>query len=405
MKSSHACLNLLYLSPYMDEKIAAIRNNERYIVPSANNKVLGLAGALAKRGHKVRLVSPGWVRGKSGRFFSKVSETTRSGLEVVYAAALDLPGLNILVAIGEMCKTVRRLHAQNPIDVIIFYNYRPELAVPALYAKRILGIPIVLEYEDGYFAEREINPLMRYFINLVERLTAPWLDGAFLVTSLLRRRVLTDNYFVCRGFLNKDLLDLSKGDDKIDRPVLMYSGRFDAERGVHVFLEALERLDIDVRVVITGYGPDRDMVHARCEQLRRQRCLNIEIHDYVEIQQLYRMLKAADVLVNPQLQSSFFSRASFPSKIFEYISAGALIVSSNVSDINEFADNRIVVYSEDTPDTLAKALTKVLTEPERYRSYVENMTEYALRNWSDEAMSEQIDRVVRRAVAGQRVTS
>ena len=151
---------VLYLCNYMTENIQKLRNNKASFSQAANNKITGITKALLYNDCEVLILSSGLVNNKTGRFYQEVSEKTDFA-QVIYAGMRDIPVLGSFSAAVHMYRLICRLHAEKMIDNIIFYNYKPEVALPAFWAKKRLGIPITVEYEDGYSSIADIKGLKK----------------------------------------------------------------------------------------------------------------------------------------------------------------------------------------------------------------------------------------------------
>jgi hypothetical protein len=66
--------------------------------------------------------------------------------------------------------------------------------------------------------------------------------------------------------------------------------------------------------------------------------------------------------LNCQRTSDPISGVTFPSKVFTYISAGLLVVSSRASEVDTICGKACLYYDEETPQALAAAMTAVFTD-------------------------------------------
>lgn len=335
---------ILYLCNYMNENIQKLRNNENFFSQAANNKIRGITKALSSNGCKVIIVSNGLVNNKTGRFYPEVSDQVES-TELVYCGIRDLPIIGSLSSAIHMYRFIRKIHTKKKIDNIIFYNYKPEVALPALWAKKKLGIPITVEYEDGYSNVEGIKGFKRLILTKTEQLVSKKINSAIIVSAQLYS-VVSVPAVVIRGIVDeefyKECCRYKKKKNK--KFTILYAGDLGKTRGVEVLYDALNFFQRDCEVIITGKGEFRSSDP------------RINFKGFVDYKEVRQLMKQADVLLQCQKIKDAFSKSSFPSKLFEYIATGNTIISSAMPDVKEFAGDSIIYYDNDDGKALAGAL-------------------------------------------------
>ena len=73
------------------------------------------------------------------------------------------------------------------------------------------------------------------------------------------------------------------------------------------------------------------------------------------------LVAVCDVGLNCQRASDPISSVTFPSKVFTYLSAGLLVVSSKASAVPEICGDACYYYAEESATALASALTELIT--------------------------------------------
>lgn len=341
--------NILYLTNYMDDKIINARKNSSCFSQAGNNKVVGIVKSISSLNNKITVISSGLVNNKSFKKYSKLySEILKQ--KVIYSEIIDIPFINTLSSIYYNYKNIKALNKQEHIDNIIFYNYKPELAFSAYLAKKKLGIPITIEYEDGYSNVKEISKLKRIIFSFTEKIVSKKIDSAILVNSKIQKEIDVP-FVVVRGVVNENLFkkckDLKKNKNK--RFKILYSGGLDKVRGIDILIKALKYLDFDYLLTITGKG-----------ELNIQND-NVDFKGFISHEEMTNLMIESDLLVQCQLVSDEFSNYSFPSKLFEYIATLNYIISSNIPDVVEFAKGYegISFYDNDDSKKLAEEIKKV----------------------------------------------
>lgn len=143
-----------------------------------------------------------------------------------------------------------------------------------------------------------------------------------------------------------------------DRPVLLYVGRLDAEKHLHVLVEAIAKLlqKVDAHLVIVGHGNERE----RLENLTR----GLDIENSVTFtgkitnEELPMIHKVGTVFCMPspaELQSI---------ATLEAMATGLPVVAVNAGALSELCqDGRNgYLYKLDDDAMMAKALEKILTD-------------------------------------------
>jgi len=355
--------NIVYLNNFLSMSSVKARNNERVYSQAANNKITGVLKSLQAAGHHVTVVSNGFVNRKNGKKYIRMEETYE-GAKVIYSPILDIPFINSISSAFYMYKEIKRLHKKRKIDNIIFYNYKIEAAWPALLAKKMLHIPITVEHEDEFLSMEIKGIIKKAMYTLTERVIIKEVDSAIVSNSELKAAYSVP-VAVVRGVVDMPFYMECRQQTKrkSEKPVILYSGGLDHERGIDVLLESLGFLDEDCRVVVTGKG--------RISTSDKR----VEFLGFVSHEDVKKYMRNADILVQCQLVNSDFSSGSFPSKLFEYIATGNLVVSSDIRDVREFAGDAFLYYENDDPRELARILKEHLHDENRKRAEMEALCE------------------------------
>lgn len=349
--------NILYLNNYMSKELLDKRDNESVYSQSANNKIQGLVSALSDNDCKVTILSSGLVNNRTFRYYKPFTEEN-SGMSVIYCGIRDIPFINTMSSAWHIYRTIKEEHKKEKVDNIIFYNYKPEVAWAAYLAKKSLKIPITIEYEDGYQSVDTVRGLKAMIFKLTENIVSQTVNSAILVNSSISKQYPVPTVVV-RGIVNTDFYDECKKFNKTanDKYMILYSGGLDSSRGINVLLDALDYLELDCSVVITGKG-----------RLNSQDS-RIDFKGFVTHEEVKHLMMQADLLIQCQLSNHRFATASFPSKLFEYISTGNLIISSDMEEVRSFAGDALIYYENDDGKELANAIMTAYncrTEQELY---------------------------------------
>jgi glycosyltransferase involved in cell wall biosynthesis len=141
----------------------------------------------------------------------------------------------------------------------------------------------------------------------------------------------------------------------------LYSGTLDSPRGVDLLLDAVKLLPPQGwQLDITGHGPLAEKVAALAADDRFKN--HLRYHQSLP-PEAYEQLKAlCHAGLNCQRTSDPISGVTFPSKVFTYFSAGLLVISSRASEVDTICGKACIYYDEETPQSLAAAMTAVITD-------------------------------------------
>ena len=320
---------IIFITLFITEKCLKIRNNFRHFSQAGFNKSLGLISLIRNSGHQVKVISPSLVNRKSFKFFPAFSEKSHD-LELYHGSVWDIPGIHLLTSSLSICFWLYK--NRRSFEKIYFYNYRPETALPAFFGHFILGKKIYLDYEDGYF-QLKINPILKWIINILEKLGNRIISGATVVHPNLIKRLNTKNVQIILGIIDKNILEhfSNLAPKSTSSKIVMYAGTLDEIRGVDLFLDLAEKwikvYEGDYQFWISGKGPLEKEVRAFQEKYPNK----IKFFGIVPHDELLRLYQQVDAFISLQKPQNKFSEVSFPSKVFEFLSTGKKVIGKEFS--------------------------------------------------------------------------
>ena len=358
--------NILYVTNYYLEDVIAQRNSQPYISQAGQNKGKYIIDMLEHGGNQVTVWSNAWTSSRSFRFYkgfrSEINEN------IYYSDIVGIPGLNALTCFSSSKRFLKRYVKEHKIDVLIFYNMRLENSKLALYAKKHFGIPIVLQYEDGLTTDAHITGMKRRIYQNMEDKVLKELDGAFLVNSkiqvpcpavVIRGAIREPEKAACENVANIKASEVETAKDRVyegttdNVPKILFASTLDRQRGIEVVMEALKYTEADFKLQITGRGDKETLAKDGTDK-------RVEFLGYLDYETYQQKLRESDICLNAQLAHHEFGNFSFPSKIFEYLSAGKLVISSDVADAEEALGEALLIYHNDDPKELAKKIEQAI---------------------------------------------
>jgi len=350
MSDSHDSGRIICLSNVYDEHYRSLRGeNVAVCLSLAKRRDLFRCMELAT-GKKVTVLSspPKPMERRSGKWLGTV-ETQFSSHPQFFCANLDTPKIRIPLSWFFYALHVAK-HVKNG-DILIIDNYEFIYLVAARWTRLFRRVSFVLEYEDGkHLIERGLYGALTA---CAEKLGRPIIRAAFLAHPALEKRlppgipsIAVPGFVASTGGVSAPYGGVIN---------LVYSGSLDSTRGVDLLLEAVPLLPADGwHLHITGSGRLADNVAKFAGDQRWRE--KVTFHGVVPGAAYGDLIKKCHVGLNCQRTSDPISGVTFPSKIFSYISAGLLVVSSEASDVPTICGDACIYYKEETPASLAGAL-------------------------------------------------
>lgn len=171
-----------------------------------------------------------------------------------------------------------------------------------------------------------------------------------------------------------------------DRPIVLYAGQLNRERGVYGLLGAAGRIPEAEFVVVGGREPDLSEFTAEARGLP-----NVKLVGQVEPHRVPGYLHAADVLVLPQSGgSAHYLYYASPMKLFEYMAARRPIVATAlpcIQEVLEHGETALLVPPEDD-QALSGAIRRLLEDHELARSTADRAAAVVRQyTWAERARS------------------
>jgi glycosyltransferase involved in cell wall biosynthesis len=281
-------------------------------------------------------------------------ETKFSTHRQFFCANWDIPRLRVLLSWFFYAQHVAR-HVESG-DVVVMDNYEVGQVFAVCWLRLRRKVVVILDYEDGAHLIPRLSARLANFV--AEGIGRRLLRGAFLVHPGLERRLppglpveLTPGFLVPP----EELAQPNSGE-----PVrFLYSGTLDSARGVELLLQTLDRLpQTGWRLDIAGFGPLSETVARAAAAPDWQG--KVKFHGSLPQPAYQALLKECQVGLNCQMSNDPISEVTFPSKVFAYLSAGLLVLSSRASELERICGSACAYYAEDTPESLAKAMQDVI---------------------------------------------
>lgn len=302
-------------------------------------QVLGLARALRRDGHEVRVLGP--CDGPPPEpFVTPLGDSLPTAANGSIAPLAPDPAAAL--------RTLRALRDE-AFDVV--HVHEPLAPGPALTTVTLHTAPTV-----GTFHAAGRSSSYRAFAPMLRRLLGR-IDHKVVVSK--------DALALVQGYLGGEYEVLFNGVDTTeiraasptphDRPAIFFLGRHEERKGLDVLLAALGRLDVDVSCWVAGDGPDTKRLRAEYAGDDR-----IEWLGRITDAERNARLRGAAAFCAPSLHGE-----SFGVVLIEAMAAGTPVVASALDGYRNVATDGVdaLLVPPGDADALAASLVRVLTEP------------------------------------------
>ena len=260
------------------------------------------------------------------------------------------------VSRGARAWAIPREHAEAMRACAVLRVFQITGVIPALLARRRLGVPYVTTY--GFWYGQLSTPGPRRVLKaLVERLGLRHAAAVIVTTEELRARAarLARRVELIPNGVDTSRFAPAPGGFRGGKPRILYVGRLSPEKNLSTVVAAARHLDAGSTTILAGPGPLRQSLEAQARELG----VLVEFPGLVEQARLPALYRSADAFV----LASFTE--GHPKVLLEAMACGVPCVASDC------AGNRSLVTDGQTgllfdpsrATALADCVRRVLTEP------------------------------------------
>jgi glycosyltransferase involved in cell wall biosynthesis len=377
--------------------------------PAAYNRMIRLAKALACAGSGVRIVSTG-VSLRIG-FFKRILHRPQNlvvdGIPVSVLAALGVPLLGFVTEPLFLLAWLFTRFAFHRPSAMLVYNATVASALAVMMAA-LFRIPVIYEVEDvptwtvATGAKAAEKP--RLFQNL------SWLLAAKVQRPLCSRVLVPSRKFLnALNLENADglavvisgCMDAEASAARIEnyasdrRPLkVLFAGKLEAEHGYDLLLGAIDELRREDESLsgfefhICGLPRKED------KQFQPPRYLNVFYHGFVTDSQYKKLLADCDVGLALQKSAGLFQQTRTPSKAYEFLASGKLLIATNVGDLGDLFPHSAICLDSETAAQLAALLRNIARSPANFVRVAQNGLDLAKQQFSFQAVGRTLAAIV-----------
>ena len=255
-----------------------------------------------------------------------------------------------------------------PLDIIVTDVHAPFIKAALQIKKRHKNSKIVVVCLDipKYVHSSSKNAILKLFKKIsvfqVNRLMKK-VDAYVFLSNYMKGCFNSKNkkYIVSPCILDTSIYEGLKKDSAHDDVRVVYCGVLSKQYNVDLLLDAFNSInDNRFQLLLAGKG---DLVPTIQEDVQKNK--NIHYLGEINREKAYELQLNADVLVNPRLPKSEYTKISFPSKTISYLYSGnPLVCYSLPSFPGEIIDN-IFEPKDLSPESFAEAIKNAVGQKKK----------------------------------------
>lgn len=385
--------NILYIADIHGPKLVKIRKIERNLSFAGTTKVLNIASALQNIVNNIYVYSAGSPAENKFKWYAStvelVSNKNKKKINIQYGFAFDnkfIRGtINFLSSFFFISKILKR----KSINIIIIYNLTFINLLIIVFAK-LFNLKVLLEYEDSVIASRETSRIFfKSFFYIYEFIASKLIDGVLCPTEKLTLGI--DNKVILPGIIGDDIYLKNSKYKKINNnfhsiiPLkIIYAGGFDKSKGIDLFLEAINMIDLNIEMVVVGNGPLTQKIEDLCLQNRH----SIKFFQSISRDKLVNHLYWADVGINTHL--NIHRGGSWPFKVVEYLATCGTVFSSKLESMPSDLKSKLFLYDGESVLDIYNGFNLFIKKWPTLRNSANTRIAWTLKNYSGKKIGKQI---------------
>lgn len=281
--------------------------------------------------------------------------------------SLNLPFLNMAGRfVGSFVALILRLQRHSEATAVCVYSAHSPFLLAAFLASRLRRVNFFVIIPDlpRYMRSKEkSSALLDAAKRLDERLINALVARSNGVSVVTKNMVVdTPAWSRVRYMVIEGLASAAGAETATDhtgrRPYFMYAGALIGSNGVQALIDGFCATDIDADLLLCGRGELEAYIKTRARQDQR-----VKYGGFLDQRELALLQRNAIALVLARDPGDAYTRYSFPSKLIEYMSSGAPVLTTNLPGIPaEYLPYLNIIDSAD-PGIIATALKSFMAQP------------------------------------------
>jgi hypothetical protein len=348
-------MNILYVAPYPHDT----SNNQGS--PGAARKISLTVQLLEELGHNVTLLNSSNHNNSKKIFVNGTRKNIKFGnvsIEMIVPFMFFNKTIGKLVHLFFVNRILSNIIKSLNVDFVLIYNAYLFEVFTSRFLQKKYKISYIAQIEDLPWARKRgfANIKARIETNLFKRVCQ---EAAMIMC--VSKKVLKEITQYNRNTIlyppvidDKVIINGQKRNYPFSNKIINIGifGGLNREKGAHKAIELVSRLDDTFMINVAGIGP----LSCEFKQLEKENNSNFKYYGYISDDDYVSLLSKMDILINPHVELTMLSDGVFPFKIFEYIAAGAYVISTSLPDDEKMLLNGLCIYNGTTDDLVNKIL-------------------------------------------------
>jgi glycosyltransferase involved in cell wall biosynthesis len=387
-------MRIAYIAPYHGPDLLKRRPIVHNRSLAATAKIEVTARLFLEKSHTVEIISQGEVVKSGSHFYPSFVETQRFHPEipVYYLSALTIRFIAGFWEERRALRLFKKRHKAAPFDAVIIYNTKRAQLACANYALDRLGLPVLLSYEDDAFTSfsgEKANGIGAAHNRRACQRVLNRLSGCYAVSPHLLSHVPAGvPKLLLRGVVDPAIVKTSQGMTSSKKNWVSFAGTHTKANGVEPLIKAWKAMKLpEWELHIAGQGEDTVAL-----QQKAQGRGDIVFHGVLRGQALADFLCVAKICVSPT-EVSRTPGNIFPSKIIDYLAAGAHVIATPAGALEKELENGLTYMPSNDAGTIATAIQQVIQE----RRWERNVAPLVCEKYGPAAVADAIENLLQRA--------
>ncbi len=357
-------MRIAYIAPYQGPSLVKSRPCLRNLSLGGNIKIELISELLQRQSHQVEILSQGEVIELDLKYYPAFSESECFHPQIAarYSSALPVRFLNGLWSSMSLLNLFKARHRACPFDVVLIYNLKPPQVACATYAIRRLGLPVVLEYEDDQFFEREgdgrASRMSGFFLSRARMLLGSLSACVSGSPALLSQVGGNVPKLLVRGVIGEAILEAGRRPRNSRRNWVVFSGTHSKPQGLEQLIQAWKMARLPGwELHIAGQGAMTRSLHELAAGSP-----SIVFHGLLDRQANARMLGDGKIAIVPY---DVGQTQGFSFKTIECLAAGLHVITTPLvalEGLEPELKSGISYIRDNAPATIASALEQAVAE-------------------------------------------
>jgi glycosyltransferase involved in cell wall biosynthesis len=382
--------SLLYFGPFYTASVVKERGLPTRNI-AAYNRMYRFAKALESSGVFVQIVSCGIsMRARwKGNLLHKQHMEEVDGTKVTTLAMLGIPFLGFLFEpffLSIWVVNYFRSRNRN-VSHVLLYNFSPSYVLLAFILK-LFRVPFFSQIEDisvpefdDWRTESHTRPVQQIIFYFCMH-TITYLSEGIIVPSerFCNKFPASMPQLIITGCINANI-SASSLPDFNERPLrILFAGKYENEHGLDVLIETARLLQhrSDASSMLEfhccGAGNYPELLVELSDYAKYPKVILhgiLDDHEYVEL------LKRTHIALALQKSKGRYAQYKTPSKAYEFLGFGKLVVTYDIGDFRRLMDNQLIVLEKETAEELYALLIDCLENTPRYEGIAQEGLKYA----------------------------